>query len=60
MVFQHHQSKQHRKIANTRRNSAKAEQFLTQVEKADGCAKAWELRQQLELGQVTLEELARR
>ena len=47
-------------IARTRKNSAKIEQYLTKVEKTDGCAKAWELRERFERGHVTLAELGRR
>ena len=54
------QSQQTRNIAHTRKNSAKAEQYLTKVERADGCAKAWELRERLERGHVTLKELGPR
>lgn len=53
------QSKLSRNIARNRKNSAKVEQHLTKVEKADGCAKAWELRERLERGDVTLGELRR-
>ena len=41
------------------RNAAKVEQFLTEYEKAHGCAKAWELREQFERGQIKLGELIR-
>jgi hypothetical protein len=54
------QSKQTRNKANTRRNSAQVEQYLTEVEKVHGFARAWELRERLEQGHVTLEELRRR
>ena len=54
------QVKQNRNIARTRKNWAKVELYLTKVEKADGCAKAWALREQFEQGQVRLEELAPR
>jgi hypothetical protein len=46
-----------RNAANTRRNAAKVEQYLTQVEKAHGLARAWDLRQRFERGHVTLREL---
>ena len=35
----------------------KVEQYLTQVEKAHGCARSWELRERLERGDVRLGEL---
>ena len=54
------QSKQSRNKANTRRNSAQVEQYLTEIEKAHGFAKSWQLRERLEQGDVTLEELKRR
>ena len=54
------QSKQARNKAQTRRNWSKVEQYLTDIEKAHGCAKAWRLREQLERGDVTLEELTGR
>jgi hypothetical protein len=54
------QSKQSRNIACTRKHSAKIEQCLTKVEKADGCARAWELREQIERGEISLNELRRR
>jgi hypothetical protein len=50
-------SVQSRKKAHTRKHSAKAEEYLTQIEKAHGTAKAWQLREQLESGQKTLREL---
>jgi len=59
MLVQRH-PKQIRNIARTRKNSAKIEQYLTKVEKTDGCAKAWELRERFERGHVTLAELRRR
>lgn len=55
-----HQTKQARNKAQTRRNSTKVEQYLTEVEKAQGCATAWNVRQQLEKGDVTLQDLLRR
>ncbi len=56
-MLQEKQSKQSRNKAATRKNAAKVEQYLTEIEKAHGCAKAWELRERLEHGHVTLEEL---
>ena|SRR6185295_331804 len=52
-------SKQSRNRARTRKNAAKVEQYLTEVEKIHGGAKAWELRERLELGQTTLGQLRR-
>jgi hypothetical protein len=54
------QSKQSRNKANTRKHSTQVEQFLTEVEKVHGCARSWALREKLEQGDVTLEELKRR
>jgi hypothetical protein len=51
------QSKQSRNKAQTRKNCTKVEQYLTEVEKTFGCAKAWALRERLERGEVTLKEL---
>lgn len=48
---------QSRKLANSRKNSAKVEQHLSHVERVHGIAKAWEQRERLERGQVTLNEL---
>ena len=50
-------SKETRNKAATRKNALKVEQYLTEVEKAHGCAKAWALRERLELGHTTLEQL---
>jgi hypothetical protein len=52
-------SKQSRNKSNTRKNSAKVEQYLTEIEKAHGFARSWELREQLEQGHVTLDDLKR-
>lgn len=54
------QSTQSRNKANTRRNAAQVDQYLMEVEKAHGFTKSWEMRERLEQGQVTLEELKRR
>ena len=54
------QSQEARNKAMTRRNWDKVEQHLTEVEKRQGFARAWELRQQLELGKITLDDLKRR
>ena len=54
------QAKQSRNKANTIRNAAKAEHYLMEVEKAHGFAKSWALRERLEQGQVSLDELMRR
>ena len=48
-----------RNRARTRKNSAKVEQFLTEVEKVRGFERSWELRGRLERGEVTLDELGR-
>ena len=49
-----------RNKSNSMRNWSKVEQYLTEVEKAHGLAKAWALRERLELGHVTLDELMQR
>ena len=54
------QSPQSRNKASTRKNWSKVEEYLTGVEKSRGIAKAWELRERLERGDVTLDELTRR
>ena len=48
-----------RRLAHSRKNSAKVEQNLSQVERTQGAAKAWELPELLERGQVTLADLKR-
>jgi hypothetical protein len=53
------QSVRSRNQAHTRRNAAKVEQYLTEVEKVHGWARSWELRERLERGDVTLGELGR-
>jgi hypothetical protein len=53
-------SKEGRNKANTIRNSAKVEQYLMEVEKAQGFAKSWALRERLEQGHVSLDDLMRR
>jgi hypothetical protein len=53
------QLKQSRNKSHTKKNAAKVEQYLTEVEKAHGFAKAWELREQFERGQIKLGELVR-
>ena len=40
-----------------RKNGAKVDQYLMEVEKVQGFAKAWELRERFERGDVTLAEL---
>ena len=59
-MLQQPSSKQARNQARTRKDAAKVEQYLTQIEKAHGCGKAWALRERLELGHTTLAELVRR
>ena len=48
-----------RNKADTRRNWAKVEDYLTAVEKMHGLARSWELRGRLERGDVRLRELSR-
>lgn len=42
------------------KNSAKVEHYLMEVEKAHGFARSWALREQIEQGHVSLDELKRR
>ena len=56
----HQPSEQARKKANSRKEWNKVEQHLSEVEKTQGFAKAWKLREQLELGNITLAELTGR
>ncbi len=53
-------SKQARNRSSTLRNWSKVEEYLTAIEKSRGFAKAWELRERLERGEVTLDELTGR
>lgn len=53
-------AKETRNKANTRRNAAKVEHYLMEIEKAHGFAKSWALRERLEQGEISLEELMRR
>lgn len=46
-----------RNQANVRRNAAKVDQYLQEVEKVHGYARAWALRERLERGEVSLAEL---
>ena len=48
---------QTRRLANTRKNASEAELYLSRIERVHGLARAWELRERLEKGQVTLTEL---
>jgi len=52
-------SQQDRNKANTRRNWDRIEQHLTEVEKTQGAARAWKLREQLEQGDITINDLKR-
>ena len=49
-----------RNKAHTRRNATKVEQYLPEVEKLHGCARSWDLRERLERGDVTLQQLIER
>jgi len=51
------QSTQSRNIACARKNWEAVEQHLTRFEKVHGFAEAWELRERIEKGDVTLREL---
>jgi hypothetical protein len=46
-----------RNKSSSMRNWSQVEQYLTEVEKAHGLAKAWAFRDRLERGHVTLDEL---
>jgi hypothetical protein len=48
-----------RNRANTLRNSAKVEQYLIELEKVQGFEKSWAIREQLERGQVSFNDLKR-
>ena len=52
-------SLQTRNKSHTHKNWAKVENYLTDVEKVQGLARAWELRGRLERGDVRLGELSR-
>jgi len=52
-------SPQSRNKAHNLRNAAKVEQYLMEVEKVQGFARSWELRERFERGDVTLDELGR-
>ena len=52
-------SPQARNKSLNRKNGAKVDQYLMEVEKVQGFAKAWELRERFERGDVTLGELGR-
>jgi hypothetical protein len=52
-------SLQARNKSDTRRNWAKVENYLTNVEKVHGLARSWELRGRFERGDVRLGELSR-
>ena len=51
------QSVRARNQSNTRRNAVKVDQYLMEVEKVHGYARAWALRERLERGEVSLAEL---
>ena len=53
-------SKVSRNRANTIRNSVKVEHYLMEVEKVHGFAKSWALRERLEQGHISFDELTRR
>jgi hypothetical protein len=52
--------KQARNRASTARNWAKVENYLMEVEKSQGYAKSWALRERLEQGHVCLDDLKHR
>jgi hypothetical protein len=52
-------SLQARNKTHNRRNAAKVDQYLMEVEKVHGFAKSWELRERFERGDVTLGGLGR-
>jgi len=53
-------ARESRNKANTMRNAAKVEHYLMEIEKAHGFAKSWALRERLETGEISLEDLMRR
>ena len=53
-------TQQARNLANSRRTWDKVEQYLTNVEKTRGLARAWELREQFEQGNITLGDMETR
>ena len=57
---QSQQSQQARNKANTGKNSCKVERYLTEVERAHGCAKSWAMRERFERGDITLNDILRR
>jgi hypothetical protein len=54
------QSQATRNKASAQRNWDKVEQHLSQVEKSQGFARAWKLREQFEQGRIKLHDLTRR
>jgi hypothetical protein len=53
-------SKQARNKASNIRNWSKVENYLMEIEKVHGYARSWALRERLEQGQVSLDELKQR
>ena len=51
------QSEQARNKASSQRHWDEVEQHLTRVEKTQGFATAWTLREQFELGKITLSDV---
>ena len=49
-----------RNRAHTLRNAMKVEQYLTELEKVQGFAKSWDLRERLERGDITFDQLKSR
>lgn len=50
-------SQEARNKASTLKNWVEVEQHLTEVERVEGFARAWDKRERLELGKTTLDEL---
>ena len=59
-IAQRKRLQQSRNKANTLRNSVKVEHYLMEVEKMHGFAKSWALRERLEQGEVSLDDVMRR
>ena len=53
-------SREDRNKTATRKDAVRVEQYLTEIERAHGTARAWALRERLERGEVTLEQLGGR
>lgn len=57
MTLRPQQLRQDRNKIQNRRNWAKVERYLTDLERSHGCAKSWEMRVRIEKGDITLKEM---